>query len=430
MTSFSSTSINRSTLLTDLPPELKTNIVKRLHDSIVEEATIRIPPLSREEAEREAARDLAKLNFVNRDLRKVTKQVMSEFPDIGIAATRASMAAMDATRTALAETRSAIQNMTGDNQFRQQFVRLVQSNKHIEVPFSFLSPNEQQIVLEELSRREVTRHLKKVKLELCRVTLDAGPSPKNQGTSAQVPRAYWMPAWMRGMIFKRQTDAEVPQESLFQNFLKTMHAMSRHGNQWLDIDLDLSRTNMNDQGATALAEMLQQCKVTSLKLCNNEIEDEGASAIADALPQSRLTSLEFASCEKIGDAGACAIAGTLPRSKLTSLDLSGNQIKDKGASAIADTLPRSKLTNLDLRFNKIGDTGANAIADALPRSKLTSLNLCYNKIEDAGANAIADALPRSELIILHLNGNAFGFATRDRVTQITRQGPNPPTVYL
>ena len=51
----------------------------------------------------------------------------------------------------MAATRTVINNMIGGDAFRQNFIRLLQDNRHIEVPFSRLSPTEQQTILEELS---------------------------------------------------------------------------------------------------------------------------------------------------------------------------------------------------------------------------------------------------------------------------------------
>ena len=409
--------------LEDLPREVKTNIVKRVYDSMVEETSVRIPHVSRAAAVREAARGLAKLNFVSQDFRDVTKQVMNEFPDIGMSVTG-----------------MAICNMAGDNQFQQKFVRLVQSHKHIEIPFNTLSLDEQKIVLEELSRKEVIQHLEKVKLDLNGVKLDASQdlesqNPENRDTSAKLSCISWMQEWMLGRIFKKQTYAEVPQKSLFQNFIETIDAMNRHGSQKLDIDLNLSNTNMDDQDVMALAGMLEQCKVSSLNLMGNRLGDAGASAIATALSHSKLTSLDLGfnhiadagtnaiaaalphsklaslklCSNEIGDAGAIAIASGLPHSELTSLDLRDNKIRVKGGIAIADGLSHSELTSLDLSFNNIGDEGAIAIADALPHSRLTSLNLRYNKIGDEGAFAIADAVPHSKLISLELGGTGIGY---------------------
>ena len=429
-----STSNNRPTQLTDVPLAVKTDIVKRVHDAIVEETTTRdsshLAPIHvAQKAAREAARALAKLNLVNHDLRNVTKQAMDELPNAGMTAT--SM---------------AIHKMTNNSQFQQRFIHLVQSSKHIEVPFSDLSRDEWKIVLEVLSRKERTQHLEKAKLNLCDVKLDA---------------------------------------SLNQNLLETIHAMSRNGHQNLDIDLNLNCTTMNDQYVTALAEVLPQCKVSSLQLNDNEIgkkgaiaianalphsslinldlsfnyrrhiTDEGVSAIANALPHSRLTSLNLSSNEigdegtssiaralphssltslnwrdnKIGDVGASSIANALPGSSLTDLDFRSNQIGDEGASSIARALPHSQLTKLDLCLNKIEDAGAKAIAEALPASSLTSLDLCRNKIKDDGVIAIAQAVSDSKLTRLNVSSNEIMWAfTEVHATRIALQGPNPPAV--
>ena len=346
--------------LADLPSELKKHIVNQVHDSIVEGTASRTSPASREQATRAAARGLAKLNLVNRDLRHVATQVMNEHPDVCMAATR-----------------MAIRKMTGGNQFRQRFVRLVQSHTHIEVPLNQLSAHERKIVLEELSRKDVTEHLEKVKLDLNGVELNASQEPENQ-------------------------------ESLFQQFLTTIDAMSQQGNPCLNIDLELGNTAMSARGVTTLAEMLRQCKVSSLSLSVNGIRDAGVSvsAIAEALPHSQLTRLAFN--DYITDAGAIAIAEALPHSKLTDLDLSFNKIGDAGVSAIANALPHSKLTDLDLSNNDIGEAGASAIGDALSQSQLATLDLSSNDIGEAGAIAIARALPQSKLASLDFRSNNIG----------------------
>lgn len=119
---------------------------------------------------------------------------------------------------------------------------------------------------------------------------------------------------------------------------------------------------------------------TALWLRDNQIGDVGASKIADVLPQSKLTQLGLWDNFQIGDVGAIAIADALSQSKLTSFTLCGTSIGDVSASKIADALPQSKLTSLNLVGNQIGDAGAIAIAWALPQSKLTNLDLGRNQI--------------------------------------------------
>ncbi len=146
--------------------------------------------------------------------------------------------------------------------------------------------------------------------------------------------------------------------------------------------LDLSRENIGDEGAKAIATSLPS--LTSLNLANNNIGGDGAKAIAMSLPS--LTSLNL-DLNKIGNEGAKAIAASLPG--LTSLNLDLNNIDDEGAKAIAASLPG--LTSLDLTSNNIGAESAKAIAASL--TGLTLLNLGYNRIGDEGAKAIAASLP-------------------------------------
>jgi len=242
---------NNQTLspLTTPSAEAKVNTDKPAHDPVVKETVKSPPSLSPEEAKREAARGLAKLNRANRDLPEATKQAGS-----------------------------------GNAQFREKFANLLKNNKHITVPFGRLSPNMQQIALEELSRREVAQHLEKVKLDMSR-------------------------------------NSNVP----LQDTLSAIEAMSQHGGQKLEIDLDLSETNIGDENFAAQANRLLQGKVSSLNLSKTGIGKQSAIAIAKALPTS----------------------------PITVLNLDRNEIDADGLKALADTLPESRLTSLSLAFNRV-----------------------------------------------------------------------------
>ena len=385
--------------LTNLSSAAKVNTDKHVHGPVVKETAISPPSLNLEEAKREAARGFAKLNLANRDPRDTKKQAMNKSPGVE-----------------MRETRTAIQNMAGDAQFRQKFTNLVQSNEHIDVPVGRLSPNEQKIVLEELSRKEVTQHLKKVKLDLHR-------------------------------------HPNLP----LQDILKTMEALNRHGDQKLEADLDLSATGIDNQSAIAIAKALPASPIAVLNLDQNEIGDEGIEAIAAALSDSKLTSLNVAlnmignkgieaiavalsdselanlnvALNMIGNKGIEAIAVALSDSELANLNLSGNGIGDEGVKALAAALSASKLASLDLSCNEIGNEGIMALAAVLSKSGLAHLDLTLNQIEDEGIKALAAVLSKSRLAHLILCDNAISDESVSAISTMLRgSDPTSPKVLF
>src|SRR6185312_12729189 len=104
--------------------------------------------------------------------------------------------------------------------------------------------------------------------------------------------------------------------------------------------------------------------------------------------------LNLSKCN-IGNTGATVLAKALESNfSLSSLNLVYNEITHIRAKSILemalDLNSSISLTSLDLYNNSIGDTGATALAKALEsNSSLTSLNLRYNQIGVIGAAALA-----------------------------------------
>ena len=115
---------------------------------------------------------------------------------------------------------------------------------------------------------------------------------------------------------------------------------------------------------------------------------------------------------QIGDDGATALAKLLEIHALISLDLSSNQIGDKGATDLAKALKSSYTLLITLNFgkNQITNIGAKALAEALESNDtLRDLYLDSNQVGDEGANALLDIMDEdhSKLDYLYLNGKTY-----------------------
>lgn len=316
--------------LTQLPDEVKPEIVKRVHDSIVEEAAVRNPSLSQEEAARATARSWANLNLVNKDLRNVAKQAKNDFPDIGTSVTRTALHKIA---------------RSNPNEFRATFVRLIEQNKHIEVPLSQLSVANQRIALEVLAQR--SHQLETVKLDV-----------------------------------SKHPNLPLP------NLIQSINEMVSR-NKDLNIGLDLSNNAIGDQGVKDLVNNLTKCKLSELNLGSTKITGESAETISEALSKFEITDLDLSynlSADSDNQAKiALAIASKLEQSKLTSLNLSSCDIAKKGTKAIFDALSKSNLTHLNLAYCYCDTEGLTSLSEALPKSKLANLNLSSCRTNDNGA---------------------------------------------
>jgi len=110
----------------------------------------------------------------------------------------------------------------------------------------------------------------------------------------------------------------------------------------------------------------------------------------------------------------------LQNAKLSCLKLGYNQLGDEGVAILSKGVAAHKmLTSLDLGFNHIGDEGVQALASALLQgSSLSTLYLAGNLFSHDGALALADAIRSKSCCLqkLHLTGNRLG---PDGVSAIT-----------
>ena len=136
-------------------------------------------------------------------------------------------------------------------------------------------------------------------------------------------------------------------------------------------DLDLTYNKIGPVGAEHIATLLNMNNkhIVKLNLSLNSIGPQGASFFQWSLQYNHTLRELNLSRNNIQDDGATAIAQGLLKSsdsKLHVLDLSWNSLTNEGAIALAHVLKeKSILRSLKLASNAIGDEGVNAIADAL-----------------------------------------------------------------
>ena len=175
--------------------------------------------------------------------------------------------------------------------------------------------------------------------------------------------------------------------------------------------LNLARNQIDDAGASQLAQQLQGSRVDTLHLGGNQIGDAGASQLVQYLQESSVHTLNLAR-NQIGDAGASQLAQHLQESRVHTLDLSSNQIGAAGATQLAKHLQGSRVHTLNLGSNEIGDAGATQLAQHLQGSRVHTLDLSYNQIGAAGASELAQHLQGTNVHTLYLSENQIGETTQ------------------
>ena len=135
-----------------------------------------------------------------------------------------------------------------------------------------------------------------------------------------------------------------------------------------------------------------KCRVMKLDVSRKNIGDTGAVALADSLKINSSITKIYLSSNSIGDSGMVADA-LKTNTSITEIDLFNNLIGDSGAVALADALKtNTSITVIDLGGNKIGDAGLLALADALKtNTSITMIDLTGNTVGDSGRVALADA---------------------------------------
>ena len=171
---------------------------------------------------------------------------------------------------------------------------------------------------------------------------------------------------------------------------------------FLSIDLKIYQKSFN-----TIIKGLKQNIIIKLTINSCMISDEEANVLATALTDNTTLEELYLHQNNIGDEGAKAIAQVLETNKTLKLKILGinkNKIGDEGATAIAQVLETN--TNFDklyLRQNNIGDEGAKAIAQVLETNKTLKLKiLCLNenRIGMEGTTALVTALNKNTTLVV------------------------------
>ncbi|PRP82693.1 hypothetical protein PROFUN_10057 [Planoprotostelium fungivorum] len=177
--------------------------------------------------------------------------------------------------------------------------------------------------------------------------------------------------------------------------------------------LHLSRNNITDSGAHAIAEILQGSRrLVSVDLSGNRIGPSGGKHIGEAIKDNR--SLEYLNLDKneLGATGIRVMAESLKDNvTLKTLLLTHNRIDSKGGVEMAEALRSNRgLTKLDLSSNYLGDTGATAFASSIRFNiDLAYLDLSNNKI--GGAELAATLQNNQTLRYFYLKNNSMSETT-------------------
>ena len=172
--------------------------------------------------------------------------------------------------------------------------------------------------------------------------------------------------------------------------------------------IDLMDNRIGPRGCEKLGEALSCLKVPSKVVTlnlqyNDMIGCEGVMRLGEGLRSNNMLKQLHLSYCNVGADGALAIAQVLafPNTLLKVVNLQGNQIGNDGLVRLSNGIRRTKtLTELNLQDNRISGEVDPLMhfAQALNVNKsLVSINLLFNKIGIAGARALQPALaPKAE----------------------------------
>jgi len=200
--------------------------------------------------------------------------------------------------------------------------------------------------------------------------------------------------------------------------------------------LDLSNNGLEDEGVSAVCEVIQsnkETKLASLNFMHNGISPVGSKSVAAMVAVTgALTSVKLGG-NKLGDEGWGAIFAAVcgsKDSKIMSLDASSGNIGPAGVKLIAEVLRKSitgALTSVNLRGGKLGDKGWGAIFAAIcgnKDSKIMSLDASCENIGPAGVKLIAKALRTSvtgALTVTNLLGNTLDAESAKLLAEVAKQ---------
>ncbi|XP_014824689.1 PREDICTED: protein NLRC3-like [Poecilia mexicana] len=200
------------------------------------------------------------------------------------------------------------------------------------------------------------------------------------------------PSYLQNLDLSRNSFSRTSVNQLF-NFLQ--HPDSKLQRLWL------FKTNLQVDGATALASALKPDQLKELDLGANTIGDAGVQKLSELLksPNSKLEALRLQGC-RLTDEGCAMLASSLKTNPahLRDLDLGRNIMKEHAivelSKFLEDQSCRLEILNLTCC---IATTATKPLILAVSRCFfLRELNLTYNLFTDESLKLICDWLSRTE----------------------------------
>ena len=232
------------------------------------------------------------------------------------------------------------------------------------------------------------------------VSIDRAPSVQG-GRDAMGVRGLWAPAAQKLLqdVFEAKcVDLKLkPLKERRERFFHKVRSQSTHET------VCLCDSGLGPLGGAAVAAMLKMHRCSDLDLCGNQIRDQGASAIAEMLEHNRsLTRLDLRSND-IGVDGASAIFFALAKnSTLTDLDLGvppvGGGVRNRLGAKAVETLSsllksNRSLFHLSLHGTGMGVEGSRVFSQGFSfNTSLRRLDLGLNQLEDDGMVILCDAI--------------------------------------
>ena len=174
-----------------------------------------------------------------------------------------------------------------------------------------------------------------------------------------------------------------------------------------EVRIQLSNVTIEKEDAEKIAGLLQGRNVRSLNISHAQFEEGTLETIAQAIGKINYPIFIELTKNQIDDNGAKHLAEALKNIKVFGLDLSHNNIGNDGAIALANAWRINCIRGLKLVHNQIGPEGAYELAKVFPRYHKT-FDLSYNLLGDQGAEAVALALPKAKELTVRLMGNQIG----------------------
>ncbi|XP_067897770.1 protein NLRC3-like [Heterodontus francisci] len=162
------------------------------------------------------------------------------------------------------------------------------------------------------------------------------------------------------------------------------------------MELDLSSNNLNNEGVTALCEILKgpDCKIQSLKVANTKLTGDCCAALASVFKTNQALIELDVSMNELGDNGGDILFSSFkdPHCKLQKLRLSKTGLTDACSKDLKATFATFQtIMHLDLSYNKFTDKSVQCFSDfILDCASLKTIRVEKNRFSANGYKALEE----------------------------------------